>query len=239
MKTTQYIGSALLTAAFLFSAGSAFAQTVPNVSTTAGLTASLATAPSVPAGSSNVVLATVTLNQGNSGPASIASLPVTATFNGGTLLNYTACSVQNPAALGIPLSAPIALSNSGATTFTLMVPTIVGANTMQRLAIVCSVSPIAPAGSSITFSIDPATLPATVNGSTITPSVSGATSGTVTITPAITDNSGSVGTTPGVPNTGVGGDALATLLILALSLLAAFIGSTVTRKMKDNEALNA
>ena len=232
MKTSRYVTSALIATALLLSAGMAAAQTV---STTSGITASLSTAPSVPAGSENVALATVEFTTPSGGQnVAVSAIPITATFNGVPPANVTNCSIQNTLALGIPLSSSATLGPAGST-FNLLVPAVVSANSTLRLALVCSVSVASPVGSTVTLSIVPASIPATVNGASITPTGTGATAGAITITASTGTGTGGgtgTGSTPGVPNTGVGGDALATLLILALSLLAAYIGARVTRRMK-------
>src|SRR3989344_1916001 len=193
---------------------------------------SLSVAPSVPAGSQNVVLATISLTAASVGSASLSAVPLSVSYSNLSTSNIPSCSIQNALALGTPLSAPVSLP-SGATSFLLAAPISISANATQRLALVCSVSPNAHGGDTVTIAIDPAVFSAASGG---------ATSGTVSITPsiagAVTADSGgsaapSLGLLPGVPNTGIGGDLLATLLILALSLLAAFIGATVSRRMKS------
>lgn len=213
-------------ATFGFSAG------MPVFTSLAGsLTASLSVAPSVPAGSENVVLATVTLTAPSGGQSvTVSSIPITATFNGVPPANFTSCSIQNALALGIPLSSVTALGQSGST-FGLSVPTVVATNSTVRLALVCSVGFASPPGSSATFSVTPASIPATVNGVPITPTGAGSTAGVVSITAPVGAGTGT-GPIPSVPNTGIGSDALATLLILALSLLAAYVGAIVARRMK-------
>gem|GEM_PF-1407120 len=205
----------------------------------------LSAAPSVPAGSQNVALATITLSAGDDDAITLTAIPVSTSFDGVSSAQITSCSIQDTQNLGVPLSAVGTLNETTPTLFTFTAPAMVLPNSMARLALVCSVGSAAPVGSSVTFSVDPSTIQATINGSAVTPEDSGTITATVGINGSLGNGNGGGSivtstpsdstTLPGIPNTGIGGDVLATLLILALSLLAAFIGATVTRKIKTNE----
>jgi len=235
MNTISRFGSGLVGATLFFSIGIgiASAQAAP------GLAVSLSTAPSVPAGSSQVALATVTLDATHSGQnVTFSSLPLSLSYNGVPPTAFTNCSVQDVVALGFPLTsggnAVTAFTGSGVT-FHLNAPFTIIAGTSVRFAIVCDVSPAAPAGSSITFSIAPAVLSATsASGTAVVPTSTGQTAGAVSVTAGTASSvtTPTTSATPGIPNTGFGGDALATLLIMSLSLLAAYIGATVSRRLQ-------
>jgi hypothetical protein len=225
------VGAPSATVPTNLSTASTNTSTASTVSREGETTALLTVAPSVPAGSQNVSLATLSIAGAANTATTLNSIPVAIQYEGGASL--TNCSIQNADALGVPLSS-IVTPVTSPTTFTLISPVNVPANTVQRYALVCSVGTAAPQGSRITLSVDPAIVGAGSSDSL---------TGTVSITAPVTGNGAGAesgigsngGSIPGIPNTGVGGDALATLLILALSLFAAFIGATVTRKMKETE----
>lgn len=229
------MGSGLVGATLLFSLGIGIAQ----AQVAPSLAVSLAAAPSVPAGSSQVALANITLDATHSSQnIMLSSIPLALSFNGVPAADFTNCSLEYSSLLGFPLNsganAVAALSGTGVT-FHTNGPLTVYAGTSARLAVVCNVSAAAPPGSYMTFLIDPSSIPATsASGASVTPTSILPIAGATSIT-AVSGGSGSTGgtvTTPGIPNTGLGGDALATLLILALSLLTAYIGATVSRKMQ-------
>ena len=236
MKTKFYSASALVTSLFLLTAGMAAAQTAPN---SAAL--SFWTAPSVPAGSQNVAVAMFVLDASNAGQnIFLRTMPLNVQYSGSPAYGLTNCFVENTAAHGYSQTGPgVTLGASGAT-FTFSPAASVLQGTSARFALVCSVSAAASAGSSVTLSVNPSAMSASGANGAVVPIVAavGASSpiqGSIPITaPVVTlsgSTTGSSGGTPGVPNTGAGGDALATSLILAVSLLTAYGGSVLARRL--------
>jgi hypothetical protein len=178
-------------------------------------------------------LGIITLDATRSGSAvTVSSLPVSVSPNGAAISALSNCSLRNIMDLTTPLPAS-ATQNGSVMTFGLTNPLVVSAGTMTSLAIVCNVDASTPTGSTFTISLTPSQIASNAGGTTITPTgalgVGGAalpTSGTVTV--GIPNTGGSTGGTvgtPGSPNTGAGGNAMASVLMLALAGLLAVAGS--------------
>lgn len=198
------------------------------------LSVDFATIGTVPAGSANEALGIVSLDAANSANAVVVtSLPITVTPNGTGISNLQNCSLRNTANLTSALPA-VTAQNGSVMTFTLGTPITVNPNTKFSVAVVCNVASVTPVGSSFVVSIAPGQVAATASSSDITATtgtntdgVALPTSGTVTVISS-SSNTGGTGDgtgTPGVPNTGAGGNALASILMLALAGILAAAGS--------------
>ncbi len=204
-----------------------------------GLGINLDTAPSVPRGSQDVALANISLGAMNSGAnINISALPLTITAgNGATMSHLSDCRVRSTANLSGSVSGPITpTGGTSSFTFSPVLSVITGQSSMYALT--CDVSSLTPVGGTFTISVNPSSASATnaSTGATITPTgfsgtgpngLPASTSGTVIVSAATggtggNGGSGGVGTnTPGVPNTGLGGNLATALgLLLASGLIA-------------------
>ena len=203
-----------------------------------GLGIMVTTPASVPAGRAGALLALVTLDGTRSGTqTNVSAIPVTLTFNGASASEFSNCNLSNVTSLGTPLNtgtnAVGSLNTNGtATTIALNTPLAVTAGSAQILALSCDVSPVTPAGSTVTVAVDPATIAAT-NGSTgggITPTGDFTPNGSIAPIIGTVEITAPGVTIPGVPNTGEGGNAPINLMILALSGLVVIAGSVFLLK---------
>jgi hypothetical protein len=215
---------------FQFSAGT------PTYGNTLGV--NFITVPTIPQGEANVALGIIGLDARRSGNAvTVTSLPITVTPNGASISALNSCSLRNITSLATPISAT-ATQNGSVMTFGLATPLTVNAGSMTNLVIVCNVDPSTPVGSTFAVSLTPSQIVATADGATVTPSgalgESGSplpTAGTVAVAAAGTGTGGTgtgtgTGTgIPGIPNTGAGGNAIASVVMLALAGLLAVAGS--------------
>lgn len=205
--------------------------------TGSALSVAFTAAQTVPAGGAQVALAILTFQAPAGQNIAIQSIPVVARYST-TLPLFTSCSIQNVVALGTPLSSLSAggtLGQNGAV-FTFPTPILIPAGTAAHYALVCSVSPIS-AGARVLLGINPGSIMAVGGNGSPVPVVGVGSTGplvaTVTVTPVGSSTPpGTPGTGggPGIPNTGAGGDAVATLAILALSLIAAYAGAVAVRR---------
>lgn len=218
-------------------AGTSFQLTSGTPVFTTGLRVNLDTAPSVPAGSTNVALANILLDTTRSGGAvTVTSIPVSVSYGGGAAVGHlTNCHIRPAIATGASWSN--AFTPSGTQTYTLTTPFSAAAGAQTSLSLACDVGANAPVGGTFTIAITPSAVTATnsATGAGITPA-SGNSSGTVIVTATVGGNTGGSGNgdgsgTPGVPNTGLGGSAAATLAILLLSALAALGGTLMLRRV--------
>lgn len=244
MNTRTFSGSVAIAAVLASFAlvGIATAQTVqaPSGSGTATtLVVSLDTAPTVPRAVSDITLASMSLSGTHAGSMiSISSIPLTITGGqGGATANLLNCKLRDPHNLNSTLTGAVSLSSGGATTFTFSSSYMVFANVTATLALACDVQPASAIGSTFTISVDPAQIIATNAATGARVSVSGGSaslSGTVIVTDSMGTGTGTgTGTstgTPGIPNTGLGGDIVASLFVLALSGLAALGGGIFVRR---------
>lgn len=224
--------------------GTSFQVTAGTSVLAPGLEVNLNTAPSVPAGSTNVALANIMVGAENSNSAiSITSIPVAINLGNGVVAgNVSNCRIRGAVNTSANLSSS-ATPSGGTLTFTLAAPLIVTAGSSATLSLACDVSASTPVGGTISIAITPSALTATnvSTGAAITPTASvgfgpnglpASTSGTVIVSSV--DSAGEVdpapGTgTPGVPNTGLGGNAAMTLALLLLSALVALGGVAFLR----------
>jgi hypothetical protein len=196
------------------------------------------TVPTIPQGGTNVALGIIGLDATRSGSAiTVTSLPVMVTPNGAAISALNNCSLRNITSLATPISA-VASQNGSVMTFGLSSPLVVNAGSATNLVIVCNLDAATPIGSSFAVSLTPSQIAATANGTTITPA--GAlgdtgsalpTSGTITVASASSGTGTGTGTgtggtgVPGIPNTGAGGNAAVSVVMLALAGLLAVAGS--------------
>lgn len=204
---------------------------------TTGLRVNLDTAPSVPAGSTNVALANIILDAGRSGGAiSVSAIPVSVTpGNGAAVGHLSNCRIRPSLNTDGSLSNTVILG--GNQTFTLTAPFTTSAGTQSSLSLACDVAANTPVGGTFAIAITPGSITATNagTGASVTPT-SGNTSGTVLVTAVVTGGTGDTGGsgdtsgTPGVPNTGLGGSSTMTLGILLLTALLALGGTMLLRR---------
>lgn len=214
-------------------AGTAFQLTAGTPTFATGLRVNLDTAPTVPAGSTNVALANILLDSTRSGGAvSVSAIPVSITAGGGASnANLSNCRIRPSLTTDGALSGGIAVGSMQ--TVALNSAFVSAAGTRTSLAIACDVAAGTPVGSTFTIAITPSAVTATNTGTgaSITPTA-GNSSGTVIVTATVSgggDTDGDTGT-PGVPNTGLGGNAAMTLGVLLFAALMALGGSYMLRR---------
>ena len=200
-------------------------------------------AQSVPAGGKTEALALIAFDATRiPNAAAIPTIPVTLVFDGAPASDFTNCALRNVNNLGLALNTganavPPLTSSAVAITFGLDTPLVIAPGSSQVLALTCDVAPGTPAGT-VTISVNPASIPAAdlTTGATIVPAAdlvgpSGTpapTYGTVTISPSSASSGNS---TPGVPNTGAGGESGMMYVLLVLSGASALLG-TVALKVR-------
>jgi len=209
-------------AMFTFSTGAPLLTNALNVN--------VITPTSVQQGGVNNVLALITLDATHSGGnINIGSVPVTINGNGASTAQLSNCQLRNINNLSGTLTTTAPLQNGTTLSFSLAAPLSLAAGTRTTVALTCSVDPATPIGGSFVVSVAPSGLGATAvsNGAVITPTSSVASNGsalplqgTVLIASTATPPS-TGGGIPTVPNTGAGGNAEETALVLALSALVA------------------
>ncbi len=207
----------------------------------------LDTAPSVPAGSNDVALANISI--GATGASyNVTSIPLTISAgSNGSVANLTDCKVRDASNLDGTLTNVTGVTNGTATTFNLAVPLLIPAGTTNMLSLTCDVQPAAAVGSTFTISVTPGTVTATnaATGASVTPTgiaaggfgpngLPASTSGTVIVsavgTAPVQPGTGDTGTTPGIPNTGLGGNAMLLVEILLAGVIALFGAFYLGRK---------
>ncbi len=200
-------------------------------STLPALGVNLDIAPSVPRGSNDVALANISLGVGTSSSVRINSIPLSVVAGGSaTVTNLSDCRIRDASNIGGSLSGSMNLSSSGATVFALSSPLTIGAGGTDMFSFTCDVSASAPIGGTFTISVVPANVGATnpTTGAAVTGvattgtgpnGLPAATTGTVIVTGTVPG--GNTTTTPGIPNTGLGGGMAMTLGALFLAALFA------------------
>ncbi len=229
-------------------AGSTFSIVAGNPVLGTGLAINLDTAPSVPAGSAGVALANISVDASRSGSAiNLSTVPVNVSAgNGAAMGNLSNCVIRN-SVTGLNLSNSLALTG-GSQTFSLFAPLNVAGGAATMLSFICDVSTATPVGGTFSIAVAPNAFSATnaATGATITPvpvvgnganGLPASTSGVVIVSGS-TGGTGSTGgstgggTTPGIPNTGLGGTAMATFAVLLLSALVALGGTMFLRRVR-------
>jgi hypothetical protein len=230
---------AALAMPMMVSAQVATTPVVPSTSTS-GLIVSVTT-PTTVNGGSNVNLATIRFDATGLTPIMVSSIPVLTDYLGTpgavTADDITNCRIINTAN-GVQLNTGNNVYTAlfqGSNNIRLDSPLVVNVGTPAILALNCDVT--ARAGGSIMISVPPTGFAAnsvlTSNGTSVTPTAGVTASGTVAPTSGtiVFTGSGStpttpvppvvVPTTPGLPNTGMGGNAAAVYaLIASLAVLA-------------------
>jgi hypothetical protein len=177
-------------------------------------------------GSTNAILAAVQLNTAGSGDdVRISSIPlILTTGNGAFASSLTSCHIANANNISFPLdtngNVPASLV-SGLNNFNLDTPLVLTRNTVTTLDLICNMSSAASNGGSFTFSINSANVVA--SGNTLgTPAVVTVPNAPIVIpiTPV----------TPGVPNTGAGGDAATNIALISAAIVVAFAGYVYSRR---------
>lgn len=199
----------------------------------------LDTASSVPAGSQNVTLANVSLGATGAN-YNVSAIPVTVTSSSnGSTANLVGCVLRDASNLAGSISNVMTINNGNTTTFTLLSPMMIAAGTSQMFSISCSVQPATTVGSTYSIAVNPSQVSVTNanTGAAVTAvgvasggfgpnGLPASTSGTVVVTTAGSNPvpPTDTGSTPGVPNTGLGG-SMTLLLELALAGLIALVGA--------------
>ncbi|MBI5644838.1 hypothetical protein HY970_01955 [Candidatus Kaiserbacteria bacterium] len=213
--------------------GSTFVMSVAQPMFNPAFTVNLDTAPSVPAGSQDVTLANIQLFAWNSAGATtnVSSIPVMVTAgNFGSTANLTDCRIRSTGNLSGSLSNATVLSNGAQTSFSLLAPLSIFSGFVQSLALTCDVAPAAAVGSTFAISVDPNAVTG-VNASTgavLTPVSGGSIAGTVIVSSQVPGAASGSGT-PGIPNTGAGGDLIQVMYVLTISGLIALGGYAYLR----------
>lgn len=203
------------------------------------------TAPSVPAGSQDVTLANISVGATGAN-FNISSIPlmISASSNG-SVANLVDCKVRDSSNLDGSLTNVTAITNGSVTSFNLAIPLLVPAGTANMLALTCDVQPATAVGSTFSISVTPGNLGATnaSTGAAVTAQgvpaggfgpngLPASTSGTIIVSAVGTapvDPGTIPGTTPGVPNTGLGGN-MQLLGVLMLAGLIALMGAFYLRR---------
>ncbi len=204
------------------------------------LRVNLDTAPSVPAGSNDVALANISVGATGASYNVIAIPLMVSASSNGSVANLTDCKIRDTSDLDGSLTNVTSITNGTATSFNLTSPLLINAGSAKMLSLTCDVQPATAVGSTFTTSINPASvtasnastgavvtpvgvalgnfgpngLPASTSGTTIVSAI-----GTAPVAPGTLP-----GTTPGVPNTGFGGNN-ALLAEIMLAGLIALIGA--------------
>lgn len=208
-------------------AGATFQFTGGAASFAPGLAVNFVVTPQgIAPGTQDAAIALLQLDATRSSEAiRIGSLPINASFTGAT--NYTGCQIRNITNLGLGLNTGtnvVGTLGSGTNTFTLDTPLIVNAGTTATLVLTCDIASGAAVGSSAALSVIPSAIPAVTNasGASVSPAAGGP-SGTI----GITSGTFTVGSssTPGVPNTGTGGNGWTTLFFLSILALVSAGGA--------------
>lgn len=207
--------------------------TTPNTDpNSTSLSVLLSTATSVKPGAQDAPLAVISLRAGGASNVSVQALPLNIGFGSGMANSYVSdCRVRNLSNLGSPLNAVSSGGiNAGSNTITLDSAFTVPAGVTSTLVLTCDVFSSAPIGGTMNVSISPSSLAATAaNGVSVTPTTgtnvngqAGSTSGTVLVVSS-TD-------TPGLPNTGSGGEAFINIAALIGCALFALLGYQYLRR---------
>ncbi len=224
--------------------GTTFLASAGTVPFAPGMQVNFNSAPSVPAGSTDVAIANIMLDASHSTvPVSVTAIPVSIGFGSGAQAgNLSNCRIRQAIVNGLYLSSTINPSG-GSQTFSLSSPLILSSGSSATLSLACDVSASTPVGGTFSLAITPSAFSATnaSTGASITPTASigfgpnglpASTNGTVIVTSV--DSAGEDTTSepsaPGVPNTGLGGGALMTLGMLLLSALLALSGAMLLRR---------
>lgn len=182
----------------------------------------------VPAGLKGAILAMITLDATRStAPVTLTSVPISVTTSGsGSSDGLSNCVLISTNGASLTTGVNSVPTITGTNTFSLDAPISIPASEGKLLALRCDVSANAAVGSVFNisfaaplFQANSGGIPITVTQGPATSGSVGTNSGSVTVTPQGSAPS-TIGTpyTPGVPNTGAGGDVAITLSILAASL---------------------
>lgn len=216
---------------FQFTAGSGIGS-----STSGGAIAAQADfVKSIPAGLSNAIIGIITLDATRSSqPVVVTSVPISVSASGGADLSALRnCSLNTMAGASLTTGGNVVTAITGSNMLRLDTPLTIPAGQGMLLVMRCNVSSTVPVGSSLTVSLAPSSFQATSNGAPVmvtqgflSTGVMGTNSGVINVTPAGTSQ-GSVGTptTPGTPNTGLGGDAMTYYLMLGLTAVVAIFAT--------------
>jgi hypothetical protein len=190
----------------------------------------------VPAGLNNAILGIITLDATQSNQAiTLSQVPISVAASGGATLDaLTDCALTSTTGTSLTTGGNALGAIAGANVFKLDTPLNVAAGQGALLVLRCNVSANAPVGSMLTIGSAPASFQATVGGSPVTVTQGmmangqeGTNAGVISIAAEGSQSASVSGTTsvstPGVPNTGAGGDAPMLYAILIASLLAAIV----------------
>ncbi|MHB1086197.1 MAG: hypothetical protein ACYCZ0_00425 [Minisyncoccota bacterium] len=224
--------------------GTIFLASAGTVPFAPGMQVNFNSAPSVPAGSTDVAIANIMLDASHSTvPVSVTAIPVSIGFGSGAQAgNLSNCRIRQAIVNGLYMSNPL-IPSGGSQTFSLTSPLVLSSGTSATLSLACDVSASTPVGGTFSLAITPSAFSVTnaSSGASITPTASigfgpnglpASTSGTVIVTSVDSAGEDTTGepTTPGVPNTGLGGGASMTLGMLLLTALLALSGAMLLRR---------
>jgi hypothetical protein len=237
--------------AVLFSASGVFAQTTTTTTSTSTSTESTSTTtqagPALAAaadfvqrvqpGAQNAVIGVVTLDATNSNqPITLNSIPLSVSAaKGASLSMLTNCSLYSSAGTQLTTGTNAVSQVTGSNTLRFDTPLNIPATQGMLLVLRCSLASTAPVGGTLTFSLPVSGFQATSNGNPVTVTQGVAADGQLgTNTQAITIGSAQgATTTPGLPSTGAGGNAMTAWSILILSGIVAFLAIRGARAKSD------
>ena len=197
------------------------------------LSVNVITPTTVEQGGINNVLALITLDATHSGGnVSLGNVPVTITSNGASTSQLSNCQLRSINNLTGTLNTTAAVQNGTTMSFSLANQLTVPAGTVMTVVLTCNVDPATPVGGSFSVSVAPLSIGATAQngGAVITPGASVASNGSALPTTGVVTVVSSGAVTPGLPNTGEGGNAQETLVVLALSALLAIGAGLYVRR---------
>jgi len=214
----KLLKTGIVSVLMLSMAGVAFAQTP---ALTVGVTApdSIVTGPAQ-------TIAVISLN--STTPVMLNSLPVSLGFGytgAAPAVPLSSCSLRQGSSAGSPLntgSNVIAPQGTGDFSIAFDQPfTVADAATLY---LTCDVSSAIPDGTAIATTIKEGNLMATTTGGAAVAAGTGTPSAITTIVSSTSASNTGTGSTPGVPNTGAGGNASSTWALLIASALVALGG---------------
>lgn len=187
------------------------------------------------AGEDGVRMATFDFDvQGTTEEVRILRTPAVLSLSGGAeASDLSNCRVFNTAGAGNPLSSGTNIINNvivGENTFLLDEPLVITNGGSARLAIECNISSSANVGSSYQFGINTANVVATLGASSVRILTVDLTGGTAVVFPNLPPTIPAPVIVPGMPSTGMGGDASSNFVLMGSLIALAALGLGYSRK---------
>jgi hypothetical protein len=192
----------------------------------------------IPAGLNNAIIGIITLDATRSHqPVTLTSVPISVSASGGATLNaLTSCMLTSSSGTTLTTGGNAVAAITGSNMFRLDTPLVIAAGQGAIIVLRCNVSSNAPVGSTLTVGLAPSSFQAISNGSPVTvmqgllsTGQQGTNSSTITIAAQGTGAGSGTGTgspeSPGIPNTGEGGNAPMNYAILLSTLLVAIVAT--------------